>query len=524
MSPASDLTVGTIGRHIARTRPHAVALDDGCRRLSYGELDQQANRLAAALAAKGLARGAVTCAYLPNCIDYVVVVLAVARTGGVFCPLNPRFKAFELAKLVAVARPRALFTTTALLPIVGDAFGRAPGVRAEIIVVDGDAGHTPNAKPLAPLLAHPPEPLPAVAESDPFSLMFTSGTTGEPKGVLGTHRARMLWVLNAAIEYGLSDRDRYLGIMPQVHSAGLTFTLIHLYVGAAVRILERFNPDAFLEIVERERVTSTLTVPAILSMIVEAIDRSPRRAVLGSLKRVLTCGAPLPLPTKQRVLESLSEQLYDYYGSTESNSMSVLRPRDQMRKPRSVGQPFTNVEIMIAQSGGHVAAPGEVGEIWAANPSVMCGYLNPPPGEREPFSGKWFRTGDLGYLDGENFLHIVGRLKDVIISGGANIYPAEVEQALLYHPAILDCAVVGVDEPRWGQSVKAFVVLREGAALDLATLQVHCAQYLADYKKPRQLECVRKIPKNAGGKAMKSVLLGSHRNGTKSDDLPAHQD
>ena len=503
---ADDLTVGRIPRQAARLMPGKCALDDGRRRISFGELDEQVDCLAGALATLGVGKGEVVCAYLPNCIEYVLVVLAVARAGAVFSPINPRFKAFEIAALLRLARPHVIFTTAERLGTMEEATRLAEQAGARHVLVDTDIAATGRAISLASLLEQTPQALPAVAEDDHFSLMFTSGTTGEPKGALATHRARMLWVLNAAIQYGISDGDRYLGTMPQVHSAGLTFTLIHLYAGATVRILEHFDPAEFLDIVEREAVSSALTVPTMLAMILEAQDKSPRPYVLGSLKRVVTCGSPLPLPTKQRVIERLSEQLYDYYGSTESNSMTVLRPCDQLRKPASVGQPFNHVDIMIAGPEGQALPPNQTGEIWCSNPSVMTSYRDRPEQTEAAFTGPWFHTGDLGYLDEEGFLYLAGRANDMIVSGGVNIYPAEIESVVMLHPAVLDCAVVGTPDAKWGQSINAFVVLREGRQLSIAELQQHCMRYLADYKKPRSLEILAALPKNAGGKTVKSRL------------------
>jgi long-chain acyl-CoA synthetase len=495
----AELTVGAVTRHFARLEPAKRAIYDDRRALTYAELDGQAEALACALVARGVRRGDVVCAYLPNCIDYVVVVLAVARSGAVFSPINPRYKAFEVGAILRQARPRVIFTTRAQ-----DAVVRQGQTAATVVHIDAEPG--PGALGLAALLAQPRCALPAVGDSDFFSLMFTSGTTGEPKGAMATHRARMIWVVNATIEYGLNPGDVYLGMMPQVHSAGLTVTLMHLYAGATVRILPHFDPAQFIAIAEGEGITSSLTVPTMLTMIVEEIDRQRAPPRFAALKRLLTCGSPLPLATKKRVLEKITPQLYDYYGSTESNSMSVLRPVDQLRKPESVGQPFRNVEIMIADAHGNACPPRTVGEVWCANPSVMTAYRDRPEETARAFTGRWFHTGDLGFLDEEGFLHLVSRLSDVVISGGVNIYPAEVEQVLMMHPAVLDAAVVGVPDAKWGQSVKAYLVVRDGARLDLEEVQRHCAAHLADFKKPRSLQLLPALPKNAGGKTVKSQL------------------
>ena len=212
------------------------------------------------------------------------------------------------------------------------------------------------------------------------------------------------------------------------------------------------------------------------------------------------------MSTKKRVIEKVSDQLYDYYGSTESNSMTVLRPADQLRKPESVGQAFRNVELMIADEQGKPCPPRVVGEVWCINPSVMSAYRDRPEATARAFTGRWYHTGDLGYLDEEGFLHLVSRLSDVIISGGVNIYPAEIEQVLMLHPSIIDAAVVGRPDAKWGQSVKAYLVVREGESLGLEAVQRHCMAHLADYKKPRSVVFLPSLPKNAGGKTVKSSL------------------
>jgi acyl-CoA synthetase (AMP-forming)/AMP-acid ligase II len=506
-APLSDLTVGRVGVHVARVMPSRVALDDGTIRLTYGELDDRTNRLAAALITLGVAKNAVVAAYLPNCIPYVLVVLATARAGGVFTPINPRFKTREIADILSVGQPAAVFTTADRVEIVRAAANLAGLERFVLIVTDG--GGDQGTYAYNRLLETASAPLPAVSELDPFSLMFTSGTTGKPRGVLAAHRARMIWVLNAAVLYGLDDGDVYLGAMPQVHSAGLTFTLMHLYVGGTVQIHKDFDPKRYLEIVETKGVTSSLVVPTMLVMTLEELENGGRRYDLSSLRRLVTAGAPMPLATKKKTIERLTDKLYEYYGSTESNSMSVLKPHDQLRKPYSVGLPFTNVELKIVDPQGARRPAGEVGEVWCRNPSMMIGYYHQPEATVAAFTDGWFHTGDLGYLDEDGYLHLIGRISDVIISGGVNIYPAEIEDVLMMHPGILDCAVLGASDPKWGQVVSAYVVPRKGWTVDLAEVQRHCQAHIADYKKPRHLEILDRLPKNAAGKTIKSALTAT---------------
>jgi acyl-CoA synthetase (AMP-forming)/AMP-acid ligase II len=498
---ASSTVVGEIGRYWSRVSPDAIALEDGSAALTYHQLDDRVNRLAARMVGKGIRKGDVVAALLPNGCDYIVAVLAAARAGATFCPLNPRFTAREVARLVHVARPRAVLVDGKRHPALAD-----PALLeicpAETIV---EVGAAEGAVSLA-------AELPSVEPSDFFSLMFTSGTTGNPKGALATHRARMTWVSSSVVVYGLTRDDRYLSAMPLVHSAGLTLVLMHLEAGARVRLMPRFDASAFLRLVSEEQITSALAVPTMLVMLLAELD--DRRAIgdLRSLRRLITCGAPLSQATRSSVLARLSSQLYDFYGSTESNGMTVLHPSDQVRKPRSVGKPFPNVEIRIAGPAGEPLPSRQVGEIWSCNPSTMSRYLDAPEATAAVFSGRWYRTGDLGYLDEEGYLHLAGRAQELIISGGMNVYPPEIESILMEHPDIRDCAVVGMADETWGQVVKAYISLRGEARLTLGEVQAHCKQQLADFKQPRQIEIVAEIPRNAGGKVVKSALVTARNN------------
>ncbi len=500
-----DLTVCRIGRHVAATNGQRIALDDGAERVSYAELERRVHALASTLLRLGVQRGEVVSAFLPNCIEYVVTVLAVARAGAVFSPLNPRFKAGELSAILRQSRPRVVVVEQALAETLAASLSAAEH-DAYRVVTGNPAQVTCNACRWHEALAGPLLELPRVAEDDHFSLMFTSGTTGVPKGALASHRARMVWVLNACILYSLSEDDVYLGTMPQVHSAGLTFTLMHLYVGGTVHILRDFSADGYLDLLARQRVTSSLVVPTMVVMTLEELRRREASPDLSALRRLVTCGSPLQEATKNEVLERITENLYDYYGSTESNSMTVLKPRDQRRKSRSVGQPFQNVSIRIEDENGEETAPGVAGDVLCRNPSLMDRYLDNPEATAAAFRDGWYRTGDLGYLDEEGYLYLVGRKNDVIISGGVNIYPAEIENTLMSHPDVLDVAVLGAPDEKWGQCVCAYVVPRQGSTVELESLQAHCKHLLADYKKPRRLHLVAALPKNAGGKTVKSKL------------------
>lgn len=494
-------TVGDIGRRWSRASPEAIALEDGIATLTYRQLDDRATCFAAHLARVGVRKGEVVSALLPNGCHYLVAVLAVSRAGGIFCPLNPRFTATELARILRAARPAAMIINDHRNPLLADSLlmDLLPWERI-VPIAASEAGEVADVA------------LPPIDSEDFFSLMFTSGTTGEPKGALATHRARMAWVASAINEYGITKDDIYLSAMPLVHSAGLTLALIHLQAGARVYIMPRFDAVEFLAAIEREQVTSVLAVPTMLSMLLAELDGVERTYDLSSIRRLLTCGAPLSQKTKSAALGRISSQLYDFYGSTECNSMTVLRPCDQVRKAQSVGKPFANVEIMIAGPCGEALPSHRIGEVWSCNPSTMSAYLNAPKATQAAFSGRWYRTGDLGYVDDDGYLHLVGRAQEMIISGGMNIFPPEIENVLMEHPSVRDCAVVGIPDDTWGEVVKAFIAVRGDARLSLGDVQSHCSKQLADFKKPRQMEIVAEIPRNSGGKIVKSALTSAQHN------------
>lgn len=502
----SDVVVGNVPNYYAQLEPSKIALYDGKKSITYGELNNQVDILASALITLGVKPGDIVSAYLPNCIEYVLVVLSVARAGAIFSPINPRYKRVEISEILEQSKPNVIFTNVELVNNIKEVLRGWTDKKPITIEIDGqDADGTIS---LEKLFTVDKIKIPACSENQFFSLMFTSGTTGKPKGALATHKARMIWVMNAAIQYSLNSQDIYLGTMPQVHSAGLTFTLMHLYVGATVRIMPHFDAEEFIKIVEAEGVTSSLTVPTILTMLVEQLEKNKHDLTATKLKRVVTCGSPLPVNTKMRVLDKISRQLFDYYGSTESNSMSVLRPEDQLRKPESVGQAFRGVKLKVMNIHNVECSAGEVGEVWCVNPSVMTEYLNRPKETMEAFTDRWYHTGDYGFLDEEAYLHLAGRLNDVIISGGVNIYPAEIEQVLMSHPNILDAAVVGVDDPKWGQAVKAYLVTRDHVKIEIDEIQAFCEKQIAAFKKPRYVEFWNLLPKNAGGKTVKAELTG----------------
>jgi acyl-CoA synthetase (AMP-forming)/AMP-acid ligase II len=329
--------------------------------------------------------------------------------------------------------------------------------------------------------------------------MWTSGTGGQPKPVVGSLMARMNWITSIGHVYRLDAEDRFLAAMPMTHSAGLTFALSHVFYGAPVYPLPRFDTGHAWELLNDGGVTTGLYVPTMLEMLLDD-DPEPSRPA-GRVRAVVMAGARIRRSTQARLLRRFPGCIYNYYGSTESPSMTVLLPADQEARPESVGRPYMGVELEVRDVRTVEGHSQPLGEIVARNPFAMDRYLGDDgPG---PFDSEgWLRTGDLGFLDAEGFLHVIGRESEVIISGGLNVSLPEVERVIAERPEVLDVAVVGLDDEVWGQVPAAVLVVAEGVdeTAALEAVERHCRAELADYKRPRHRRVVSTVPRTPSGK------------------------
>ena len=348
-----------------------------------------------------------------------------------------------------------------------------------------------------------------VAETDAFAMHYTAGTTGKPKGVLVSHRSRALTFFGMAVEYGCyGPDDRALGIAPMFHGAGLAFALAPVFFGGFCRILPRFDPEESLRLLAEGGFGTTFLVPthfnAIFNLPQATLDRHRRPA---GLRTIVSNAAPLAQAAKERIVDYFGEGiLHETYGSTEGGIVTNLRPADQLRKQQCVGLPFAHTEVRLLDDDGLPVAQGDVGELYSRSPYLFNGYWNRPDATAEALRDGWLSVGDLARRDEEGYIYLVDRKKDVIISGGVNVYPREVEECLHAHPDIAEAAVVGVPDDYWGEAVKAFVVARAGAALDADAVLSHCTPRLAGYKLPKTVSFIDALPRNAAGKVLKRDL------------------
>ena len=493
--------------------PDKEALICGEQRLTYRQWNEAANHLARLLEQRGVQPGDKIVLMMPNVPEFAILYFAIIRAGGIVVPINPRFSHDEAAYILDDCQAKALFVHEAVYPAVRRLAANADG---RLYVKTGPAEGAweslddwkNTAVTEGPAFDHW-----ALTEDDEVDILYTSGTTGRPKGVRFTHRNLLAVSTMIAVEFECNTDSRILHMMPLSHSAPLHLMFIAgVVVGAAHVFHPTFAPDIFLKLAEQERITHFFGAPVayLLSMQLPDFDRRD----LSAAKYWIYGGAPLSKLQADAIAEKFGkDKLVCVYGLTEAGpSGTLLRHRDHHHKSGSIGNRaalFTEIEIVDEQ--GRLCAPGQVGEIRLRGEGTMIGYLNRPEETALTIRDGWVYTGDLAYRDEDGFFWIVDRKKDVIISGGVNIYPKEVEDALIAHPDIQEVAVVGVPHEVWGETVKAFIVLKPGTperdeAAWLKQIREFLTGKLADYKMPRLVTTLEQLPRNANGKILKHQL------------------
>jgi long-chain acyl-CoA synthetase len=474
-----DLRVADVVREAAATRGGHVAVRHRDRELTYAELDARSNRLAQALRAAGVGRESRVAHLDRTAPEIVELLFATSKLGAVTVPLNWRLAPAELAAVVADAQPDVL--------IAGEAYA--------------DVG-APNVVVVGPeyerwLAAHEPvDPGGRGESNDTVLQLYTSGTTGVPKGVLTTHRN-----LAAAVESSPLwefDADTIsMTPLPMFHIGGIGWAFLGLWNAATTVLVSEFVPEDVLDVLERQRVTNTIFVPTMLQLLC-AVPGAEERDY-SALRSIAYGASPITTPVLKDALRTFRCSLYGVYGLTESTGGVVqLDPADHAheRLLRSAGRPFPWVELKIVD-----------GEVWLRAPNVTPGYFNRPEESAAALTADgWLRTGDGGFLDADGYLFLTDRIKDMIVSGGENVYPIEVEEALAQHPDVAEVAVIGVPDERWGETVKALVVARAGSSPTADELVAYARERLAGYKLPRSVEFVDELPRTPSGKVLKREL------------------
>jgi fatty-acyl-CoA synthase len=493
--------------------PSKVALIDAARGyapITYRDWNRAANRTAHLLRALGVSKGDRVAVLAQNCVAYLDLWFACGKLGAIMQTLNWRLTTHELAALVFDAAPTVF--------VYGPEY----------------AGHTLTIREQAPVVAHyvalesatctvaddrsfderaqlpdtPPPPV-ELTYDDPWTICYTGGTTGLPKGAILTH-GNITWnAINTVMSWGLMPDDVTILNAPLFHTGGLNvFTAPLVQIGGTSIVCRAFDTDQVFDLIRDAGVTIYFGVPTMFT----AMQQHPRweTADFSRLRMLLSGGAPCPLPIFQRFWER-GVDFKTGYGLTEAGPNTFwLPPADVRRKPGAVGFPLLHIDVMIVDAAGRTCETGEVGELLVRGPHVCAGYWNRPEETARAIVDGWLHTGDLACRDAEGYYTIVGRLKDVIISGGENIYPAEVESVLAAHPAVLEVALIGAPDPKWGEVPWAVVVPRPGQTLDLEALFAFAGKRLARFKLPKRIVTVSELPRTGAGKIDKELLKKDH--------------
>jgi long-chain acyl-CoA synthetase len=497
-----------LGAHAAAT-PDRTALVCGSWRLTYGEFERWVNRVANALAARGLGAGGRVALLLPNGAEFLAVTHAAAKLGALAVPINWRWRRAEIAYVLGDAAPDVLVLDRAFLEEGAAARAAAGRPAVERCLGVGGASDLPSFEEAVATAPDTP-PTSGVPPGGFNVLVYTSGTTGQPKGVVhptfdpavGFEAQKRLVDM-----WGFRTDDVHLVVGPMYHTMPNAYAAQHLFVGATVVIMPRFDAEECLRLVARERVTTSSMVPAHFIRILELTPEVRAAHDLSSVRKILHAAAPCPPEVKRRIMQVFPpDTIWEFYGASEGPG-TIISPSEWLQRPGSVGRPWPGVTVKVVDDDGRELPAGEVGTIYLSTlGSRKFSYHNAPEKTAAAFRGDFFTVGDMGWLDDAGYLYIADRRTDMVISGGVNIYPAEVEAALLAHPDVVDAAVFGVPDERWGESLRAVVEPRRGTALTPESLRAWCRERLADYKTPRSVDLVAELPRDPNGKVLKREL------------------
>jgi acyl-CoA synthetase (AMP-forming)/AMP-acid ligase II len=451
-----------------------------------------------------MSKGSRVAVLMYNSIELVEIYCALAKAGIIGIPLNFRLSVPELSYIIENSG------TTAL--ILGEEFETTANQlksqlgRVEHFITVEKAPQKEGGFSRLHNNQSDQEPNTKVMPEDDSFIIYTSGTTGRPKGVVLTHKNHFWNTVNYTISYQMDESDVELALTPMFHSSTLGRIFTYIFTGATFITSSHFDPVQAMELIARYKVTSITQTPTMYSALLSLEQKDPPPT--GSVKRIVSGAAPVSPELKDKLARLFPRaNIFDLYGLTEASpGVTILRPHDPPEKSASVGKPMMSVKIKVVDEEGRELPPGKSGEIICRGPNVMKGYYNDPAATQEVLKEGWLYTGDVGRIDQDGYLYLTGRKKELIISGGDNIYPAEVEAVLHRHPLVLEAAVIGIPDAYWGESVKAVVVPKPGNTLNEKEVIEYCKSQLAKYKTPRSVDFVASLPKNAAGKVVKGEL------------------
>lgn len=494
----------TIGRGIrcaAVRAPDKGALILGDRQLSYRVLVERIARLGNLGRDRfGLVEGDRVALLAPNCLPFVEIVAGLSDIGAIVATLSPRLAKAELRDILDDCTPRLLIAH----PDCRDSVD--PDWSSDMAVVWlGEEYEALLAQASCIAVAS------TVAEDAPFALAYTSGTTGQPKGVLLSHRSRAITFMAMAAEYRcFGPDDNFLALAPMCHGAGFVFACAALFFGGTTTLFPSPDPEAILERIGQGDITGIFMVPTHFARIFDLPAATLARHRSHGLRTIISNAAALPQHLKEAAIGHFGDGLlHETYGSTEGGIVTNIRPADLRRKPGSVGHPFPNVELELRRNDGSAVTVGEPGELFCRGPTSFSGYWQRPDETRTTLVDGWITVGDIAVADAEGFISIIDRKKDMIVTGGMNVYPREVENVIALMPGVREVAVVGKPHSEWGESLHAFIVPLQDVNVDAEAILSACRDRLAGFKVPREISFLSELPRNAGGKILKKALRES---------------
>lgn len=499
------MLTGEILRLSALRHPKRIALIYGEQRIDYDALDRAANRFANAVLGLGIGKGDAVAIMSRNLPEYVVAHFGNARTGAILVNTAPAYAPDELVAILGNTRARVIVVEAAFQNKIADLVDRLPHLNHVVVIGEPANDGWIN---FDDFLAEAPETIPSVAlsDTDAFAMTFTGGTTGLPKGAMVSHRARFVSCWTTAIEHEVTPGDIIGLLTPFYHAMGsVVWTPTAIFMGATCVIQTGWDAEAFINAVDEHGITCSFMVPIQLQQILS--DEHFDAGKLSTLRKIACGGAITPPDLVHEIAAKLPRvRFVNHYGQSETGPVCTLRPDDPRDKATTIGRPAIGVELRLVDGTGNDVPQGEPGEIVVRGPFLMNGYFENPEETGAYFrSGDgWGWTGDLATADADGFLTLVGRSKDMIISGGVNIYPREVELVLEKHQAVRDCTVFGIPDEKWGEALCAYVVVN--SAVTEETIIAHCTEHLARFKRPKIICFVEQIPKTPAGKVQKPVL------------------
>ena len=509
----------------AHLYPDKIAARDLARSMSFRQWNERSCRLANALLGRGLEKGDRVAILAYNCVEWLEIYVAIAKSGLVAVPINFRLIGPEIQYIAENAEVKAFI-------VQADLRDRVEAIRANFPIADGryihfggestPSGYCAYEAIIAAVSAS--EPTVRILPDDPYAFMYTSGTTGKPKGAIRNHAATALLSLVSEAELGISRLDTALLVMPMCHANSLFVAFAFAYCGASCCVYDRrnFDPEHLLKTLAEEKCTFTSLVPTHYIMMLGLPDAVKRKYDVHRMSKLLISSAPARRETKLAVMEYFrNSSLFEMYGSTEAGWATVLRPDEQLTKLGSIGRELAGSgRIRLLDDNGAEVPEGQVGELYSRTPYAFREYWKLPEKTAEAFRGPYCTVGDMARRDEDGYYHLVDRKKNMIISGGENVYPSEVESLLASYPKVKDVAVIGVPHEKWGESVHAVIILRDGGSASEQEVLDWCKDRIAGYKRPRSAAFIREeeMPRTATGKILHRVLreryVGQERDNT----------